>query len=85
MEQIKEKLNKINPSIWQCNLRTEEDHTRETKNIRPDVRTLCHISLEPPTECALKSRTIKKNESNTSEVIISWFYLIGINVNLNPF
>ena len=80
MEQIKEKLNKINPSIWQCDLRSEEDHKEETKNIRPDVRTLCHISLEPPSEYALKSLNTKRNESNTSEVIISLFYLIRIDV-----
>ena len=70
MEQIKEKLNKINPSIWQCDLRSEEDHKEEIKNIRPDVSTLCHISLEPPSEYALKSPNTKRNESNTSEVII---------------
>ena len=73
MEQIKEKLNKINPSIWQCDLRSEEDHKQEIKNIRPDVRTLCHISSEPPSEYALKSSNTKKNESNTSGVTILWF------------
>ena len=70
MEQIKEKLNKINPSVWQCDLRSEEDHKQDTENIRPDVRTLCHILLESPSEHALKSLNTKRNESNTSEVII---------------
>ena len=78
MEQIKEKLNKINPSIWQCDLSSEEDNKQETKNVRPDVRTLCRISLEPPAEYALNSYNTKRNESNTSEVIISWSYLIEL-------
>ena len=78
MEKIKEKLNKINSSIQQCDLRSEEDNKQETKNVRPDVRTLYHISLEPPAKYALKSYNTKRNESNTTEEIIAWSYLIEL-------
>ena len=69
MDQIKDRLNKINPSIWQCNLRSEDHSKEETKNQRPDVHTSCHISLEAPSDFVIKSPDGKKNENNTSQVI----------------
>ena len=68
MEHIKEKLNKINPSIWKCDLRTEEGTKEETKLVRPDIHTSCYISLEPPSDFSLRLPDNKSNGLNSSEV-----------------
>lgn len=70
MEHIKEKLSKINPSIWKCDLRSEKDKTDGTKFARPEIHTSCYISLESPSDFLLKLPDNKKNGLNSSEVDI---------------
>ena len=69
MEHIKEKLNKINPSIWKFDLRSEGGEKGDSKLLRPDVHTSCYISLEPPADLLLKSSDNKNHGHDSSKVI----------------
>ena len=70
IEHIREKLNKITPSTWQCTLRSEVDTPRNGGACLLGVTTTCHLSLEAPSELVLFSSAGVGDNADTEKVRI---------------
>ena len=73
IDHIKEKLNKITPSMWQCTLKSGLRTAKSESASFLDVVTTCYLSLECPSDFVIATLDGKKNENDALKVNIFYF------------
>ena len=63
MDHIREKLNKITPSMWQCTLKSVSNRSKDENAGLVDVLTTCHLTLECPSDFVARSLDKRRNEN----------------------